>query len=368
MQQKRILHIVGKMDRAGAETMLMNLYRHIDRDKVQFDFITFTESKGDYDDEIFSLGGEIIPIIAKNPFSRMFKLTHFLKTNPKYQTIHSHMLLSNSFHLLAAKSAGIKNRISHSHSTSNGKIGLINKVYEKLSLFINKNLSTNKVACGNLAAQYLFGDTKDVLILPNAVDIDKMIEIAEYSRNYIENNFSHVRRNLGIKIIQVGRLNKVKNHEFTLEIAKELKRRKVDFTIFIVGQGPLENQLKSKVFKEKLESNVLFLGLRSDVTELMASADYMIMPSFHEGFPVVLVESQAVGLKTIISNKVSEEVDLSLGLVKHLPITNVEIWADELMTPSFTSLDNKKIKEIMTSYGFDAKVNSKELLNLYSKL
>lgn len=366
MQSKRVLHIVGKMDRAGAETMLMNLYRQIDRDKIQFDFITFSSGKGDYDDEIISLGGRIIPIIASNPVSRMSKLIKFLRNHPEYQIVHAHMLLSNAFHLLAAKKAGVKHRISHSHSTSNGKTGLVNKTYEKWSLLINRNLSTHKIACGDLAAHYLFGSTKDVLILPNAVNVDEMIEISKTSHNYIEDNFSHAIKNLGIKIIQVGRLSKVKNHDFSLEIAKELKKRKVTFTILIIGQGALEDQLKNKVIKEGLENNVLFLGVRSDIAELMASADYMIMPSLYEGFPVVLVESQTMGLPSIISDKISPEVDLGLDLVDFLPLTNINVWADRLVVPKTLKIDSKRIKSTLKAHGFDVKSNASTLSNLYS--
>lgn len=368
MSAIRILHIVSKMNRAGAETMLMNLYRKIDRDKIQFDFITFTEDKGDYDDEITGLGGKIIPIIANNPISRMYKLTKFLKSNPEYQIIHTHMLLNNAFHLLAANKAGVKHRISHSHNTSNGKTGLVNKIYEKWSLLINKNLSTHKVACGNQAAQYLFGSTKDVLILPNAVDVDEMINVANNSRDYIDNILFESSKDLGIKIIQVGRLSKVKNHDFTLEIAKELKKHQVAFTILIIGQGPLEDQLKTRVIKEGLENHVLFLGARSDIAELMSSADYMIMPSLHEGFPVVLVEAQTVGLTSIISDRISPEVDLGLDLVEFFPLTNIQSWADRLMLPKTSSIDIKRIKSTLKTYGFDVKANASTLSSLYNQL
>lgn len=365
MQPKRVLHIIGKMDRAGAETMLMNLYRQIDRDSIQFDFVTLTYNKGDYDDEIISMGGKIIPIVAKDPISRMVKLTKFLRSNPGYQIVHAHMLLSNAFHLLAAKTAGVKYRISHSHTTTNGKAGLINQAYEKWALLVNRTLSTQKIACGEQASQYLFRSTKDVLILPNAVDVNKMISVADNSRNYIDDKFSQRKKDLGIKIIQVGRLSEVKNHEFSLRIAKELKNRKINFTLFIVGQGPLEEQLKSKVIKENLQDNVQFLGVRSDITALMASADYMIMPSLHEGFPVVLVEAQTVGLNSIISNHISPEVDLGLGLVEFLPITSEKLWVEKLISTKEKEASTLDIKMKMNEAGFDSESNALKLANLY---
>lgn len=364
MAPLRVLQVVGKMDRAGAETMLMNLYRNIDHSQIQFDFVTFTDQKADYDAEIIELGGRIIPILANNPIERMLKLQRFLKNNPEYKIVHAHMLLSNAFHLLAAKGAGIKHRISHSHNTSSRQYSKIGKLYKKWALIINRQIATDKIACGKLAAQYLFGTTKDVLILPNAVDIDSMIATANRSTDYIEDNFD----SNGIKLIQVGRLNEVKNHQFSLKIVEQLVKRKVDFTLYIVGQGPLEDELKQRVQQKSLTNHVKFLGIRTDITELMASADFMIMPSLHEGFPVVLVESQAVGLRSIISNKVSSEVDLGLGLVDFLPIESTDIWVDYLLKPRSEKPTEKTVSCTLKKRGFDAVTNSQKLTQKYLSL
>ncbi|WP_417466282.1 glycosyltransferase [Kordiimonas sp.] len=365
--EKRVLHIVGKMDRAGAETMLMNLYRHIDRDKIQFDFITFTNEAGDYDAEIIELGGRIIPVIANNPVERMLKLQRFLKQSPEYNIVHAHMLLSNAFHLLAAKGAGVKHRISHSHSTSNGQSSVVKKLYEKWALITNRKLATQKIACGRLAAEYLFGSKKDVWLLPNAVDVRKMIEVADKSRNYISQKFD----DNGLKIIQVGRLNDVKNHQFSLKVAEELTKRDIDFTLYIVGQGPLDEILKQQVKDKLLVDSVKFLGMRTDITELMASADCMIMPSLHEGFPVVLVESQATGLNAIVSDQVSSEVDLGLGLVDFLSLDSVEIWVNSLLKSKKTKKTKpteQQIANALKQHGFDAATNGQELTQKYLSL
>lgn len=364
MAPKRVLHIVGKMDRAGAETMLMNLYRHIDRDKIQFDFITFTNEAGDYDAEIIELGGRIIPVIANNPIERMLKLQRFLKQSPEYNIVHAHMLLSNAFHLLAAKGAGVKHCISHSHNTSNSQSSVVKKLYENWALITNRKLATQKIACGKLAAEYLFGSKKDVWLLPNAVDVRKIIEVADKSRNYISQKFD----DNGLKIVQVGRLNEVKNHKFSLEVMEELKKRKIDFTLYIIGKGPLEDELKQQVKDKLLVGNIKFLSVRTDITELMASADYMIMPSLHEGFPVVLVESQAAGLNAILSDQVSSEVDLGLGLVDFLSLDSVEIWVDSLLKSKTTKPTEQQIANALKQHGFDAATNAQELTQKYLSL
>jgi glycosyltransferase EpsF len=368
MTPQRIVHIVGKMDRAGAETMLMNLYRNIDRTQIQFDFITFTDREGDYDAEITQMGGKITPILANNPIERMLMLQKFLKQHPEYKIVHAHMLLSNAFHLLAAKAAGVRHRISHSHNTTyhttNGQSNTVKKLYEKWALLTNRRLATQKIACGVLAAKYLFGTTKEVWLLPNAVDVEKMIKVADKSQDYIDLKFGDDT----IKIIQVGRLTEVKNHQFSLKIVEQLVKREVDFTLYIVGQGPLENDLKQMVKDKALVNNVKFLGVRTDITELMASADFMIMPSLHEGFPVVLVESQAVGLKSIVSNKISSEVDLDLGLVDFLPIESTDAWVDHLSKPKGKKPTEKKISHTLKECGFDAATNSQKLTQKYLSL
>lgn len=360
----RVLHIIGKMDRAGAETMLMNLYRNIDRSEIQFDFVTFTDEVGDYDVEITKLGGKIIPILASNPIERMLKLHKFLRQNPEYEIVHAHTLLSNAFHLLAAKGAGVKHPISHSHNTSNGHSSRVKKIYEKWALIINRRLAIHKIACGKLAAQYLFGTTKDVMILQNAVDIDAMVDVASLSLDYIEKNFE----NKGLKIVQVGRLNKVKNHIFSINVAEELEQRGIEFTMYFIGQGPLEIYLKQEVENKHLKSRVKFIGVRSDVTELMASADYMIMPSLHEGFPVVLVESQVTGLKSIVSDRVSDEVDLNIGLVEFLSLNSVKYWVDRLSLPRKLDVSEKFIVDSLKLQGFDARTNAKKLSEFYKSL
>lgn len=361
----RVLHIVGKMDRAGAETMIMNLYRNIDRTQVQFDFVTFTTEQGDYDQEILALGGKIIPIIANNAIGRMFKLNFFLKNNSQYKIVHTHTLLSNAFHLLAAKTAGIKYRISHSHNTSNGKFGFIAKVYEKIAINFNKNLSTKKIACGVEAATYLFNTSAGVWILKNGIDLMAYRDISNTSKNY----WCSIKDNVqGLKIIQVGRFNDVKNHNFSLEIAKNLKDRGLNFTFFIAGQGPLEDKIKEKIKDYSLENNVYLIGVRGDVPNLMADADIMLMPSLHEGFPVVLVESQAVGLKSIISDKISKEVDLGLGLIQFEPINDPIIWANKLMDLKVLKVSENKIINTFQIGGFDVTKNSQNLLKFYLNL
>ncbi|MFX6505651.1 glycosyltransferase [Acinetobacter baumannii] len=364
MDPIRVLHIVGKMDRAGAETMLMNLYRHIDRSEVQFDFVTFTNDMGDYDNEILALGGKIIPLSSSNSILRMFELKSFLKKHPEYQIVHSHVLLNNAFHLLAAKKVGVKNRISHSHNTSNGEMRGIKKIYEKWAKNVINCLSTYKISCGKEAAEYLFNSTENVWLLNNAIDLKQYSEISLQNKNY----WSGIGNVKGLKLIQVGRLNEVKNHKFSLKIAKKLKDKGVEFTFFIVGKGPLESFLKAKVKEYALTDFVYFLGVRDDVPELMAGADLMLMPSLHEGFPVVLVESQAIGIDTIVSSNISSEVDLGLDLIEFQDINFVDDWVSTILNWEKSIQSSDRIFSLLKGKGFDVKSNAKDLKDFYKAL
>ena len=360
----KVLQIVGKMDRAGAETMLMNLYRHIDRTQIQFDFVTFTKDKGDYDDEIQALGGKIIPLSGTNSIQRMFELDSFLKKHPEYQIVHTHVLLNNVFHLLAAKQAGVKRRISHSHNTSNGEMKGIKKIYELWAKKVINSLSTHKISCGKESAEYLFNNIENVWLLNNAIDLKKYSEISKNNKEY----WLTLRKVKGLKLIQVGRLNEVKNHQFSLEIAKKLKEKGVEFTFFIVGQGPLESFLKEKVKEYFLTDCVYFLGVRDDVPELMAGADLMLMPSLHEGFPVVLVESQAIGIDTITSLNISSEVDLGLDLIDFQDINFVDDWVSAILKWKKSIQSSGRIFSLLKEKGFDVKSNAEDLKDYYGSL
>lgn len=359
----RVLHIVGGMDRAGAETMVMNLYRNIGRSKVQFDFLYFKSKVCDYDSEIEQLGGKIHRVIARNPMHRFFKTYKFLKST-NCQIVQAHTLFNIGFNLLAAKLAGVPMRIAHSHNTSSSGSGVLSKIYKSLSKSLIANFSTHFIACGEAAGKFLFS-SKEFTVLPNSIDVDYFHQIGKEQKDYIEKKFNVSKSTL--KLIQVGRLQEVKNHQFTLAVCEELKKKKVDFHLYIVGQGILEEQIKDSIEQKGLQSNVTLLGVRSDVPQLMAGANLHIMPSIHEGFPVVLVEAQAIGIPSLISNQISDEVDFGIGLVNFLPITNtVKKWIDFILKQK-NKVEKLNNANVIKEKGYDAKFNANRLLEIYMK-
>lgn len=361
----RVIHVIGKMDRAGAETMIMNLYRKIDRNLVQFDFLSFSAVDGDYDEEIKYLYGRVfhLPVqIYKNPISRSLAFYRILKKHSEIKVVHSHVLFANAFFVLAAFFAGIKIRISHSHNTSDGiKKNFITILYQFISKIFIHLFSTNFVSCG-AAAKSLFPYTKKVLILNNGIDLSEFVK--ERSQQY--------NKNKKVKILQVGRFLPVKNHLFSINIAKYLEDRNFNFELSFIGDGEQKKILENKV-KEIGLTNVNFLGKRTDIAELMNSSDINILPSLFEGFPVVLVEAQAAGIPSVVSSKVSCEVSLGLSnLINFCEIentTSVKDWANLIINlssqvPQNFPNSNERLEKLKIN-GFDASHNVNLLLKLY---
>ncbi|QQD15380.1 glycosyltransferase family 1 protein [Sphingobacterium sp. UDSM-2020] len=365
---KRILQVVGTMHRGGAETMVMNFYRAIDKSKFNFDFVYFTDEKCDYDEEILSLGGKIYRILDKNPVKRIIALTTLIKKNPQWDTVHAHTLFSIGFHLLAAKRAGIKKRIAHAHSTNDAaNQSLVGKIYQYIALkFINK-YTTIPLACGAAAAKYLYPYVSNTTIIANSIDVHRFADIAEQNGDYLRKEFNLKPETL--ILLQLGRLNGIKNPFFSLAIATDLKKRNINFRLFFVGKGEAREELIRKIGEHGLAEECYCLGLRTDVAALLAGSDLMLMPSLYEGFPMVLVEAQASGTPALISDGISPEVDLGIGLIDFQSLKNSPAhWASEALEIVKRKKSNAVERvRILEHLGFDVLSNVKRLEELYKK-
>ncbi|WP_209390151.1 glycosyltransferase [Chryseobacterium sp. RR2-3-20] len=361
---KRILHIIGSMNRAGAETMLINLYRVLDRDQYQFDFLYFTDKKCDYDDEIEKLGGKIYRVKSTGSVSRFWETYKFLRSNKQFYAVHTHTLLNNGFNVLGASLAGHQKRISHSHSTSNvSNNSFSSKIYFHLSKYLINTFSTGLIACGYEAGNYLFYKNKQFKYLPNAVNFDDFNHTHKSLRPYFECDENT------LLICQIGRFLKVKNHSFSIELAKYMDERNIDFKLIFVGDGVLRETMERKVKEYGLDSKVEFLGLRKDIPRILSSSDCMILPSLHEGFPVVLVESQVAGTPSLISTNVAKEVDLGVGLIQfEFLSSNFNLWVDKLQKISKLKKRDKCHLKVLEDKGFNTKSSLKQLLNYYNDI
>lgn len=326
----RVLQVVNNMHRAGLETMLMNYYRHMDREKIQFDFLTHRPEKDDYDDEIESLGGKVYhaPRLYPQNYPAYFKyMEQFFKEHPEYQIIHSHIDAMSYLPLKAAKKAGVPIRIAHSHNTS------IDRDFKRpLKLYFRSRITSVAnyyCACGQEAGQFLFPG-KDYEIIPNAIEIESFL--------YNENIRYSKRKELGLSdelvIGHVGRISYQKNHKFLVEIFAELLKKKENAILLLIGVGEKEEEVRKQVEDLHISNKVKFLGNRSDVNELYQAMDAFVLPSFFEGIPVVGVEAQFAGLPCVFSDKVPKEVEFNsqchfLGLD-----SPVEKWVNKIINVS----------------------------------
>lgn len=366
---KIILHIVGRMDRGGAESMIMNFYREINKSDFQFYFVYFTEDECHFDREIIEMGGKIFRLAGNrytNPISRAIGIFKIFKENNNIEILHTHSLLSSAFHVLAAYIAGIKIRIVHSHNTDDiNHHGFIGKIYKKISVSIINFYGTDFLACGSEASKFLFPKNKKAIQIANSINT-KLFFNASRNKEYLTNEFNI--KKSSIKIIQVARFANVKNHLFTVKFAKFLKDCGIDFTFFLVGDGKLKESIFKEVKQLDVHENFIFLGIREDIAQLLGGSDVFFMPSLHEGFPVSLVESQTVGIPALISDSISDEVDLGVGLINSCSLQDdFSVWKEKLLNIKSSSYSPQERLKILSEKGYDSKININFLESIYSK-
>lgn len=359
----RIAQIMGKMNSGGVESFIMNYYRNIDRNKIQFDFIVDEDSILPQKDEIKKLGGKIIKIPRyQNILKYICYLTKVLKKN-NYKIVHSHLNALSVFPLFCAYIAGVPVRIAHSHSTSNKKEKFKDFIKTILKLF-SKLFATDYCACTKHAAEWLFGKKKieDVTIIPNRIDVKKF--------GFNESIRNKIRKELNIKnkfvIGHVGRFMKQKNHEFLIEVFQKVHLENEDAVLILIGDGPLENKIKTKVKELGIENAVLFLDTKENVNDYMQAMDIFVFPSLYEGLGMVVVEAQCSGMQCIVSNEVPKDVELTNN-VSFLPLNSSEEWKNEILKcrKEISNRDNQEKQIIENGYDINSKEN--QLQKLYVK-
>ncbi len=366
---EKILQVIGGMNRRGAESFIMNVYRKIDRNKVQFDFLVYSDKKQDFEDEIISLGGRVIHINISSIkiINNIKKIRNVIEEFGPYKAIHAQTLHNIGIVWEAAKHYPEILRIAHSHSTHNKKkSSLLLFIYEMWTKFIIKKYTHIMLACGYEAGIYLFGERfkKDGIIIKNAIDI--------YLFNK-ENSeeIDKIRSDLNIKdelvIGSIARFSDVKNHPFMLKIAMYLKINKINFCMLFIGDGEERNNIYQKVNKLGLNNEIKFLGVRNDINNLMHVIDVLLMPSFWEGNPVTLIEAQAAGLPCVISDSIPNENDFDLNLVYKCSLNSpIDEWVKTIIESSkHRCLDNDLIFNKLTNNGLNINDLANKLLNIY---
>lgn len=362
----RILQITGGMNMGGIENFIMNIYRNIDRSRVQFDFLIHQEEKQIFEDEIVSLGGKVyrIPSLGKvGHFKYLKELREFFNIHKEYKIVHSHYNTISGVILREAKRCGIKTRIAHSH-TSYPKYRLIERIYKEYSRLLIRGNANKRFACSQKAGEWLYGINNEFEVINNGINPQ------EYLFNIKKRN--EMRENLNLKtndivIGHVGRFSSEKNHSFLIDIFNELLKINKNYKLLLVGDGNTREEIEKKVQSLKLEDSVRFLGVRKDVKDILQGLDLFILPSVFEGLPVTLVEAQGAGLKCFISDSVTREIDLECGLTEFISLNkSAQEWAK--MIDKNKDYIRKNTLNELRSHGYDMTQNAKELENFYIEL
>lgn len=354
----RVLQIVGRMDRGGIENFVMNIYRNIDREKVQFDFLCHYGKEAAFNDEIRAMGGRIyeMPAIRDEThvyywkvFEYISALNRFFKEHQEYKIIHGQMTNTASIYMPIAKKHGVATRIAHSHN-SHGKVGLLGVVTDILKKPVYK-YATDLFACSEAAAAYFYPESYikagKVKIVPNAIEAGRF----RFDPKRREGMRSAIGVDSKLVIGCVGRFRVEKNQAFLLDVLKEALKVEPDTVLLFAGDGPLEDEVKQKAVEAGLADKCVFLGMRSDISDLMQAMDVLAMPSLFEGLPVTGIEAQASGLNVVASTGVPAEMN-AIGMVDFLPLESGEkAWAELLIGRA--KMERRDTFEKIKAAGYD---------------
>jgi len=362
----RVLHVLAALNRGGAETIIMNLYRHIDKSKIQFDFAISEEGNSGFQSEIEELGGRIFyyPKFTGNNYFKYTKWWNtFFKNNRDISIVHAHMGRTAPIYLRIAKKYGLKT-VAHSHN-SYEKV-LFSSVIRFSHKELMKRCTDYYIGCSEAAAVSRYG--KEIIEKPNFSVLKNGIDLDQYA--FSEEKRKTVRESLGLDqdayvIGTVGRLTKAKNPDGIIEILFSLKQAGIQFIFLWVGFGELEDYIKAKIHSLSLDENVMMLGLRSDVPELMQAMDVFLFPSLWEGLPISAIEAQASGLPTLCSSNISEEVRVS-NLCQIMSLAGYDKWVQVLADGS--TYERYSPMNMITEAGYDICSSTQEIEEVYSNL
>ena len=368
----RVLEVAYCFGYGGIRACIQNYISHINKDEFQVDLFIYGASDSPFKNQLEEMGCHMhfdpINYIAQKRIRDFVNvLTEFIKKG-NYDVVHAHCNLISAWVTLAAKRAGAKVRISHSHSTSHLGKGAAQKAWCYLRRFIINRTATTKMACGQLAGEAMYGKSSNFEILQNGIDVEKFM-----LRN--NDNVAQLRKEFNISknskvYMNITRFDKQKNLPFVIRVFHEIYN--LDPTaFFIIGgtESPLESnrmQIEQYVTKNKLSDRIKIVGPRMDIEDLYQLADCWIFPSIFEGLPFVPIELQAASVPVLASDVITKEIDLGLGLVHFLSLDAAYLeWAQVAVETVKTQVDQKLIIEAFGKYNFDIKQNVKKLEAIY---
>lgn len=362
----RVLHYIGSLGSGGSQAMIMNIYKNIDKTRIQFDFISHDEKSTFYLKEIEQLGGRVFycpKYTGKNHLSYKKWWDNFFLSHDEYHIFHCHVRSTSSICIRSAKKFKLIT-IAHSHSTSNGS-GIVG-IIKSISQFPTRFYADYYFACSKQAGKWMFGkkiiQSSKFYVINNSINAKKYIFNAQTRET--------VRKNLNLEnkfvVGHIGRFMEAKNHPFLIDLLLELKKNNTDPLLLLVGDGPNKRAIENKVKELHLSENVCFLGLRSDIPELLQAMDVFVFPSIYEGMPVTMIEAQASGLKVFCSSVITNEAIVT-PLVRSIELNDgPEEWARIILDEVPYKRENQYDSIVKANY--DSEMGSKKLESFYLSL
>ena len=364
-----VLHVVGRLDIGGAESRIMDMYRNIDREKVQFHFMQHTKDRCAFEDEVESLGGKVYHVPrfnVKNYVTYKKAWRDFFKAHPEIKVVQGHMTSTAAIYLPIAKKAGVEVTIAHARSA-----GVDPGIKGKLTRFLRKDLYQKcdyRFTCSKLAGEAVFGDqdqiSRKATFIPNAIEVDKF-QFDEETRNKIRYELGIVER---FVIGHVGRFSHMKNHKYMLQILEqciriEKEKKLPEVMLMFLGDGEMKEEIMEQAVAMGISSRVFFMGNKRDVYRYYQVMDYFLLPSFYEGLPGTAIEAQASGLPGIMSDTITKEAVVTDLLQMRSIKENPAIWAEEIM--KMPLVDRTSYAQIVKQASFDVKEQAKRMQEFY---
>ena len=372
MTPRRILHFVGSMNRGGAETFIMNVYRNLDRSQFQFDFLVSSPKRGAFDAEIEALGGRIFRLPFPKPAGvpvYLRKLQGLIKAHGPYAAVHSHTQFFSGLVMGVARWQGIAQRIAHSHSTGDGMAHTWKRqLYRSVMRQCILQHATHLVGCCHAAGDFLFGPAISAPRTPVHI-VKNGIEVQRY---FSDADASAIRAELGIPLhgpvfAHVGRFEKPKNHTFLLKIFAAIADIHPTAQLVLAGNGSLRAAIEMDIQQLGIANRVHLLGVRHDIQRLFAAFDVLLMPSLYEGLPLTILEAQAAGVPSLISDTISREVDAGLQLTHSLSLNEPPAtWASHALKLIHAPRVHAAVRlSALRQHGYDAAAAVQALTEVY---
>ena len=361
----RVLQVLGGTSLGGAESRVMDSYRHLDRSRIQFDFCVHSQEEGFFDKEIESLGGHIyrVPrfqVVNWLAYRKAWK--DFFREHPGYVAVHGHMTSTASIYLPIAKAAGVPLTIAHARSA-----GVDPGLKGAMTRFLRRNLGKKAdvcLTCSRLAGEAVFGkkmvEAGRVTTVPNAIDAREFA--------FSEKKRKQKRTELGIGeqefvIGHVGRFGHMKNHAFLLDVFAEICRKVPDSRLLLVGEGGLMDSVREKATSLGLSDRVIFTGNQAQVADFYMAMDFFVFPSIFEGLPGSVIEAQAAGLRCLVSDSVTDEVLITPLAQAHSLSDKASVWAQNVLERR--SYEREQMEQAIKEARFDVSDQVKFLEKLY---